>query len=88
MNTAKCPTCNAWILNVHFEEHEPSVFKGGSIVYTATIFPCGHAIGAVPATWEAILNSIQKQTNGFSERLNNIEISLSQIIYSLNNLQK
>lgn len=77
---SKCPRCDQRIMNVHFEAHDPSVFTGGSSSYTATISPCGHAIGSVPIVWEVKLNSIEKQTNSLQNRLAQIESNLLQII--------
>lgn len=63
MNTAKCPKCEQLISNVHYEAHNPDPSSGfrGSKSFTAVARPCGHAIGAVPVTWEIRLDEIDKK---------------------------
>ena len=80
-NTAKCPKCDDAISNVHYETHDPSSFSGyrGSRSFTAVAFPCGHAIGAVPMTWEMRLEEIQKTNKEVSDKLDSIFLYLSKI---------
>jgi hypothetical protein len=89
MNSAKCPTCDQWISNVHFEAHDPSILKGGgSGSYTATVFPCGHAIGAVPTLWEVMLKGIQQQNSDIKDRLDQVEYNLSQVLRLLSQIAR
>lgn len=80
--TAKCPSCNNLITNIHFEEYEPSILKGGSTSFVAIASPCGHAIGVVPASWEHKMNSILEVTNRQNQQIQNMQYQIS-IIESL-----
>lgn len=71
MNSAKCPKCDQVIGNVHYESHDPSTFSGfkGSRSFTAVAFPCGHAIGAVPVTWEMRLEELDKMHRELNQKI-------------------
>lgn len=89
MNIAKCPTCDKWISNIHYEAHDPSAVSGykGSASFTAVAFPCGHAIGAVPRTWEDRLDEIDRLNREIWERLDSISKEISKIANLLQNLK-
>lgn len=61
-NSAKCPNCDSEIANIHYQAHDPNSLSGyrGSASFTAVAYPCGHALGAVPMTWEMRLEEIDK----------------------------
>ena len=89
MHSAKCPKCDNHILNVHFEAHNPSVlYGGGSGSYTATVFPCGHAIGGVPMSWETKLDSLQKGTKQLQDQINQIDRDLSRALNFLSEINR
>ena len=81
MNTAKCPKCDQAIANVHYESHDPSSFSGyrGSGSFTAVAYPCGHAIGAVPVTWEMRLEEIDKMNRELNQKLNYLYKEISEL---------
>lgn len=77
--TAKCPHCNTIIMNIHFEEYEPSILKGGSTSFVAVASPCGHAIGAVPTSWEYKINSILEISNKQNQQIQSIQYQMSNL---------
>ncbi len=77
--TAKCPHCNTMIMNIHFEEYEPSILKGGSTSFVAVASPCGHAIGAVPTSWEYKINSISEISNKQNQQIQSIQYQISNL---------
>ena len=81
MNIAKCPTCDKWISNIHYESHNPSAVSGyrGSASFTAVAYPFGHAIGAVPETWEARLDEIDRLNREMLEKLESISKEITKI---------
>ena len=74
MNTAKCPKCDHPIRNIHYEAHEPNSISGfaGSKSFTAVAYPCHHAVGAVPVTWEIRLEELERMTREIIRKVNNI----------------
>lgn len=74
MNTAKCSKCDELIENVHYESHDPNSFSGfrGSSSFTAVAFPCGHAIAAVPVTWELRLDELDKASREINKKLDQL----------------
>jgi hypothetical protein len=70
-STAKCPKCDEAIGNIHYETHNPSSFSGykGSASFTAVAYPCGHALGAVPMTWEMRLEELDKMIRDLNQKL-------------------
>ena len=89
MNIAKCPTCDKWISNIHYEAHNPSMVHGykGSASFTAVAYPCGHAIGAVPRTWETRLEEIDRMVREMWEKVENINNEMTRIAGILQNFQ-
>ncbi len=85
-NKAKCPSCNRQITNVTIEQHDPSVLSGGSPSYVSVADPCGHAIGAAPASWENSMDTIQRQLNMQQNDIQNISSRLSHIENILSNI--
>lgn len=81
MNTAKCPKCDATISNVHYETHDPNSFSGyrGSASFTAVAYPCGHAISAVPMTWEMRLEEIDKLIRELNQKLDYLYKEIGQL---------
>lgn len=81
MNTAKCPKCEGAISNVHYEAHDPNSFSGyrGSQSFTAVAYPCGHALGAVPVTWELRLEEIDKTNREINQKLDQIYKEIAQL---------
>ena len=81
MNRAKCPKYEESIANVHYEAHDPNSFSGyrGSQSLTAVAYPCGHALGAVPVTWELRLEEIDKTNREINQKLDQIYKELSQL---------
>lgn len=77
--TAKCPHCNTVIINIHFEEHEPSILNGGSTSFVAVALPCGHAIGVVPTSWEYKINSILEISNKQNQQIQSIQYQISNL---------
>lgn len=80
-NTAKCPKCDESIANVHYESHNPSSFSGyrGSASFTAVAYPCGHAISAVPMTWEMRLEEIDKLMRELNQKLDYLYKEIGQL---------
>lgn len=75
MNTsAKCPKCDNAISNIHYEAHNPDSVSGyrGSASFTAVAYPCGHALGAVPMTWEMRLEEIDRLMREMNQRLESL----------------
>jgi len=81
MNTAKCPKCDQSISNVHYEAHSPDPSSGfrGSRSFTAVARPCGHAIGAVPITWEMRLEEIDKLVREIDKKVDYIHSEISEL---------
>lgn len=90
MNTAKCPKCDQVITNVHYEAHDPSSFSGfrGSSSFTAVAYPCGHAISAVPITWEMRLEEIDKTNRELNQKLNYLYKEISELAVLIRNLNQ
>lgn len=78
-NVAMCPSCNSKIMNVHFEEFQPSSLKGGSFSYVAVATPCGHALSAIPMIWENTINKTKQNIENQSKDIKNIEYQISNI---------
>ncbi len=87
MNTAKCPNCDQVIANVHYEAHDPSSFSGfrGSRSFTAVAYPCGHAISAVPVTWEMRLEEIDKMNRELNQKLDYLHKEISELAVLVRN---
>lgn len=90
--TAKCH-CDEIITNIHYEAHDPSSLSGfrGSPSFTAVAFPCGHALAAVPVTWENRLEDISKMTKELNKKLDYLykEVSgLTSLISSITSSKK
>jgi len=81
MNNAKCPKCDDLITNVHYESHNPNSVSGyrGSGSFTAVAFPCGHAISAVPVTWEARLEELDKTGREVNQKLDQLYKEISKL---------
>lgn len=88
MSIARCPKCDQTIANIHYESHSPSLFSGfrGSSSFTAVAYPCGHAIGAVPITWEMRLNEIDKTNRELKQELDYLHKEISHLIILVKNL--
>ena len=80
-NTAKCPNCEEEISNIHYETHAPDPFSGyrGSESFTAVAYPCGHAIGAVPITWELRLEEIDKNIRETTKKIDRMYEELANL---------
>ena len=80
-NHAKCPNCEEPIANVHYEAHDPNSLSGykGSASFTAVAYPCGHALGAVPMTWETRLEEIDKVMRELNEKLDYMYKEIGQL---------
>ena len=87
MNTARCPKCEELIGNVHYEAHDPSSLSSfrGSRSFTAVAYPCGHALSAVPVTWEMRLEEIDKTNKKLDEKLNYLHKEISELADLLRN---
>ena len=81
MPNAKCPNCDQFIRNVHYEAHEPNSLSGyrGSRSFTAIAYPCGHALGAVPETWELRLEEINKNIKETHQRIDRVYEELANL---------
>ncbi|MBI2065176.1 MAG: hypothetical protein HYT62_03940 [Candidatus Yanofskybacteria bacterium] len=81
MNRAKCPKCEESISNIHYEAHDPNSLSGyrGSQSFTAVAYPCGHALGAVPVTWELRLEEIDRTNREINQKLDQIYKEISQL---------
>jgi len=77
--TTKCPSCKNLIANIHFEEYGPSILKGGSASFVAVALPCGHAIGAVPVSWEYKMNSILEVVSRQNQQIQNMQYQISNL---------
>ena len=89
MNTiAKCPKCDLAIANIHYEAHDPSSFSGyrGSRSFTAVAYPCGHAISAVPMTWEIRLEELNRMNHELNQKVDYLRRELGDIFTLLNSL--
>jgi len=80
-NTARCPKCDLQISNVHYEAHSPSMLSGyrGSASFTAVAYPCGHALSAVPTTWEMRLEELERINRELSEKLEYLYRAVSEL---------
>ena len=87
-NSAKCPKCEQLISNIHYESHDPSSFSGyrGSRSFTAVAYPCGHAISAVPMTWEMRLEELDRMNHELNQKVDYLRKELNDIFSFLNNL--
>lgn len=82
---AKCPNCDNAIDNVHYEYHDPNILSGyrGSQSFTAVAYPCGHALGAVPVTWEVRLEELNKLTKEIGLKLDYLQKGVNEILKRL-----
>ena len=89
MNSAKCPKCEGLISNVHYEAHGPSLVSGyrGSQSFTAVAHPCGHALGAVPVTWEMRLEELDKNNEELNDKMDNVYKEVSKILAIVKNIE-
>ena len=89
MNIAKCPTCDKWISNIHYEAHGPSAVSGykGSASHTAVAYPCAHALGAVPRSWEDRIDEIDRLTREIWQKVENINSEITRLGNILNTIQ-
>lgn len=87
---AKCPKCDEAISHVHYESHTPSESSGydGSRSFTAVAFPCGHALAALPVTWETRLDELDVLTRQLDGKLDFIQRELMDIIDLLQVIKK
>lgn len=87
MNTAKCPNCNQAISNIHYEAHDPHSLSGykGSASFTAVAFPCGHALGAVPMTWEMRLEEIDRLIRELDQKIGTLNKDISLLSATIRN---
>jgi hypothetical protein len=67
----KC-ICGQLIQGVHYEGVSPSAFNSGSKSFVAVATPCGHAIGAVPMTWENKLDKSLDMSQKVKEDIGNL----------------
>ena len=74
----KC-ICGQFIQGVHYEGVSPSALNSGSKSFVAVATPCGHAIGAVPMTWESKLNEGVNMTREIKENASNMRHSIERI---------
>jgi len=81
INFAKCPKCDELISNVHYESHTPNPHVGyrGSRSFTAVAHPCGHALGAVPVTWEIRLEELDKSNKELHKKID----ELARVIFDI-----
>jgi hypothetical protein len=81
INQPLCPKCDNEISNIHYQSHEPHPLSGfkGSKSYTAVAYPCGHALGAVPATWEMRLEDISKDAKETNRKIENLYKELAEL---------
>ena len=81
MTNAKCPNCDKMISNIHYEAHDPDSSSGyrGSASFTAVAYPCGHALGAVPMTWEMRLEEIDRMVRELNERLDYLNKGMNHL---------
>lgn len=88
INSAKCPKCEQLITNIHYEAHDPSSFSGyrGSPSFTAVAYPCGHAIGAVPISWEKRLEELDRKNQEINKKVDYLRKELGDIFTILSNL--
>lgn len=87
INYARCPNCDEVIANVHYEAHDPNLTSGykGSASFTAVAYPCGHALGAVPMTWEARLEEIDRLIRGLDKKLDGLSREIGQLSATVRN---
>ena len=80
-NSAKCPKCDELVANVHYEAHAPNLLSGyrGSQSFTAVAYPCGHALSAVPITWEMRLEELDKNIKEVSQKIDRIYEELANL---------
>ena len=88
LNSARCPKCDESISNIHYESHDPNTFSGykGSASFTAVAFPCGHAISAVPVTWEMRLEEIENLNRELHRKLDTIYKEVARLSEAVENL--
>ena len=87
-NSTLCPKCDAEISNIHYQSHSPSLLSGyrGSQSFTAVAYPCGHAIGAVPVTWEMRLEELDRTSKELGAKIDSIAKEVSEISAAVKNL--
>lgn len=86
INNAICPSCNKKITSVYIEQHGPGYLKGGSQSFVSVALPCGHAIGAVPVSWEVKLDNIQNNVSKHSNDIQNLIYQLIDLKNTLNQI--
>jgi len=88
-NSTLCPKCDTEISNIHYKSHGPSLLSGyrGSQSFTAVAYPCGHALGAVPVTWEMRLEELDKTNKELSAKVDYISKEVSEILIILKNIE-
>ena len=88
MNNAKCPKCEEVLDGIHYESHVPNPISGyrGSGSFTAVAHPCGHAISAVPVTWEMRLEEIDKVSRELNQKLDTIHKEIANLSSLVRNI--
>lgn len=78
---ARCPNCELPIANVHYEAHNPNTQSGynGSASFTAVAYPCGHAISAVPMTWESRLEELDRIIRELNEKIDDLQREVGRL---------
>lgn len=84
----KCPSCNGIVTTVTYEVGEPSSLFGGSKSFVAVAGPCNHVIGAMPMTWESMMNEILQKTLSLENQLSSVEQKYSQLISIIDDLNR
>lgn len=87
---AKCPKCDESIVNIHYESHKPNEAYGynGSRSFTPVAVPCGHALGAIPVTWETRLEELDRMIKILDEKADFLQSELIEILDNLKILRK
>ena len=87
ITVAKCPRCDESISNIHYEAHDPNTLSGfrGSASFTAVAYPCGHAISAVPVTWEVRLEELDKLIRELNQKIDTLYRELGQLSTTVRN---
>lgn len=87
ISSAKCTACEKLVINAHMERHESDALHGGSAVYTAVAFPCGHVLGAVPETWEQFMHDIQAQNQEILQRIHELAATIARVERAMTHLK-
>jgi hypothetical protein len=87
---AKCPKCEEEITHVHYEGHRPNEADGydGSKSFTAVAYPCGHALGALPVTWESRLDELEHISRKLDGKIDFLQGEILDVIDVLKALRK